>query len=58
MGLSIHSLGVSKAGMEGTRAGGSGGVETGFTKEFILLVFGCHKGGQCGDLSPVGGVHW
>lgn len=39
----------------GARADGSGGVETRFTKEFILLVFGCHEGGQCGDLSPGGG---
>lgn len=47
MGLSIHSLGV------GWGAGrGSGGVETAFTKESILLVSGCHEGGQCGDLSP------
>lgn len=47
MGLSIHSLGV------GWGPGrGSGGVETAFTKESILLVSGCHEGGQCGDLSP------
>lgn len=47
MGLSIHSLGV---GWDTGR--GSGGVETAFTKESILLVSGCHEGGQCGDLSP------
>lgn len=27
-------------------------METAFTKESILLVSGCHEGGQCGDLSP------
>ncbi len=44
-------------GMEGTRSDGSGGAKKGFTKEFILAVSGCYEGGQCGDLSPVGGVH-
>lgn len=39
-------------------ADGGAGVQTGFSKEFILLVFGCHEGGQCCDLSPVGGVRW
>lgn len=39
--------------MKGTQgADGGGRVETGFNEEFILLVFGCHEGGQCGDLSP------
>lgn len=53
MGLSIHSLGVVER-----RDGGEQGPTKGFTKEFILLVFGCSEGGQCGDLSLVGGVHW
>lgn len=52
MGLSFHSLGMK----EGARADASGAVEKGLTQECILLVFGCSEGGQCGDLSPTGGV--